>query len=88
MTYRLAGMFTHAHNVTTVMVFLSSTLNPFIYGLWGKHFREGIMRGIKTALCCIGYAPKNTMTAGYGNEGINITNKDRPFPNITEDTAM
>ena len=58
--YRQAQLYTDFHNISSIVVLLSSTLNPFIYGLWGKDFRAAL----KSALCCIGCAPdsvsKNT----------------------------
>jgi hypothetical protein len=83
--YRVAAMFTHVHNATSVVVLLSSTLNPFIYGLWGKQFRAGLKAA---ACCCFGHEPGNTMTVGLGNEGLYTAKKDWPFPNNTEVTTM
>ena len=51
-------MFTHVHNATSLVVLLSSTLNPFIYGLWGKHFQVAV----KSALCCNENTSRNTTT--------------------------
>ena len=75
-------MFDYVHNVTSVVVFLSSTLNPFIYGLWGKHFRAGMW----SSLGCIGNGSEKTVTRS--KEGVCVENGDQSFPNNTEDTTM
>ena len=85
--FRLVKLFNHFHNVSSVMVFLSSTLNPFIYGLWGKHFRAGI----KSALCFTGNGSRTAMhvTNGHNNVVCCAANQDQPSPNNdTEDTTM
>ena len=45
--FRLVDLFTVFHNITILVVFLNSTLNPFIYAFWSNNFRSAI----KTALC-------------------------------------
>ena len=64
--YGKAKLFSHFHNSTIVLVSMNSTLNPFIYALWGRQFRIGI----KSALCrCIDHTTKSDVTLNSGQEG-------------------
>ena len=64
--YNQAKLFSHFHNFTIVLVSLNSTLNPFIYALWGRQFRPGI----KAGLCrCFGRKTKSDVTLNSGQEG-------------------
>jgi hypothetical protein len=67
--YGQAKLFSHFHNSTIVLVSLNSTLNPFIYALWGRQFRSVI----KSGLCrCFGRTTdgrKSDVTLNSGQEG-------------------
>ncbi len=66
MKYGQTKLFSHFHNFTIVLVSLNSTLNPFIYALWGKQFRTGI----KSALCrCSDRTTISDIALNSGQEG-------------------
>ena len=67
--FRLVDLFTVFHNITTLVVFLNSTLNPFIYAFWSKNFRSAI----KTVLChcCRRRGKKKVINARFGPLEVN-----------------
>lgn len=83
--FRQAQMFTHFHNASSVVVLVSSTINPFIYGFWGKQFRAGIKSLLGSY---IGHGKENTMTSGLGKGGFYLPKNGPTSPNMTEDTTM
>ena len=67
MQFRLAKLWSDIHNGSVIVVFLSSTINPFIYGLWGRQFRAGIKSAF---LDCVGSASRNRLATGHGIGGL------------------
>ena len=65
--FRLAKLWSDIHNGSVIVVFLSSTINPFIYGLWGKQFRAGMKSAFLVG--CVGSASRNRLATGHGIGG-------------------
>ena len=63
--FRLVELFSVFHNITILLVFFNSTLNPFIYALWGKHFHSGMM----TELCQCRRDEEDNANTRSGQEG-------------------
>ena len=66
-----------------VLVYLSSTINPFIYGATNKHFRRGYKVMLAKVIClrwtpCIGFLEDTTERTDY-NVGVNKKHHIQPF---------
>ena len=60
------------HHVLSLLVFVNSCLNPFIYGLSNKNYRHGYLK-ILSSICCKGRSGGNKIGARDGNVHENLS---------------
>lgn len=72
--YTPTGIFSYGYLITEVLVLLNSSINPFVYGIQSKQFRNGI----KAILCCKWCPRRNIQVQSNEENKLEVANMRSP----------